>query len=259
MQVIPRGHSVVHVPILMYHYVGQVPANDSNPHLRAGLTVSPQAFQQQLQWLATNGYHTIDASQLDAYFQDRSDLPAKPVMLTFDDGNADLYATAYPILRQYGMRAVAYIVSGFLGAQGRVTAAQVVEMSRNRIEIGSHSFNHEDLTQDPPARVRMQLDGSKQTLEQLAGHAVADFAYPAGRYDRAVQAAVQQAGYTSAMGTEPGTPGTSPPRTESGTARTWSDRFAWVRSEVAGQESIHQFSASLGPADPTELRQEQIS
>ncbi|MBO0688203.1 MAG: polysaccharide deacetylase family protein [Candidatus Dormibacteraeota bacterium] len=236
----------MHVPILMYHYVGQVPPKDPDPQLRAGLTVSPQAFLQQVQWLQANGYHTIDAGQLDGYFEGRNELPAKPVMLTFDDGNADLYTAAFPVLRRYHMRAVAYIVSGFLGAQGRVTAAQVSEMSRNGIEIGSHTFNHEDLTREAPDRLRMELTRSKQTLEHLTGHPVRDFAYPAGRYNRAVQAAVQRVGYVSAMASdESPQPGASPSRAE-GSLHTWSGRFAWARLEVNGHETLPQFGASLG-------------
>lgn len=229
----------------MYHYVGKVPPRDPNPQLRAGLTVSPQTFLQQVQWLQANGYHSIDASELDGYFEGRNDLPAKPVMLTFDDGNADLYTTAYPILRQYHMRVVAYIVSGFLGAQGRVTAAQVSEMSRNGVEIGSHTFNHEDLTRESPGRLQMELTRSKQTLEQLTGHPVLDFAYPAGRYNPAVQRGVQRAGYTSAMASDQGPQQAASPLTEGVSSRRWSDRFAWARLEVNGRETLQQFVRSL--------------
>jgi peptidoglycan/xylan/chitin deacetylase (PgdA/CDA1 family) len=235
----------------MYHYVGDVPAHDPDPQLRIGLTVSPQTLQQQVQWLDANGYHTIDAQELGAYFEGLGDLPPRPVMLTFDDGNADLYTTAYPIIRQHQLRAVAYIVSGFLGAPGRVTSAQVTEMSQHGVEIGSHTFNHEDLTREPPARLQMELDRSRQTLEGLTGGAVPDFAYPAGRYDPAVQAAVQQAGYRSAMATEFGPGGTSSSAGTQGTAHAWADRFAWTREEVGGRETLAQFVATLGPVDPT--------
>ena len=252
ISVVPIGQAQVHVPILMYHYVGRVPPNDPNPRLRGGLTVSPEAFKQQVEWLQAHRYHAIDAQQLDRYFEGISNLPERPVMLTFDDGNADLYTNAYPILRQAHLRAVAYIVSGFLGAGGRVTAAQVQEMSRNGIEIGSHTFNHEDLTRAPPARLQMELNRSRQTLQQLIGDSVADFAYPAGRYDATVQAAVAQAGYTSAMASDASPSGNSPPPSAvTGTAHSWSDRYAWSRIEVNGQESMSQFAASLGPVDPT--------
>jgi peptidoglycan/xylan/chitin deacetylase (PgdA/CDA1 family) len=257
VQVIPTGRASVHVPILMYHYVGRVPPNDSNPRLRAGLTVSPEAFQEQVRWLQANGYHAIDARQLDRYFEGVSNLPARPVMLTFDDGNADLFTNAYPILRQAHMRAVAYIVSGFLGAPGRVTEAQVEEMSRNGIEIGSHTFNHEDLTREPAPRLQMELTRSRQTLQQLIGDEVTDFAYPAGKYDATVQSAAQQAGYTSAMASDASpSGGAPPPAAVTGTAHSWSDRYAWSRIEVNGQESMSQFVASLGPDDPTVQKME---
>jgi peptidoglycan/xylan/chitin deacetylase (PgdA/CDA1 family) len=98
----------------------------------------------------------------------------------------------------------------------------------------------------------MELSRSKQTLQQLIGDEVTDFAYPAGRYDATVQAAVAQAGYTSAMASDASpNGGAPPPAAVTGTAHSSADRYAWSRIEVNGQESMSQFVASLGPADPT--------
>ncbi|HYZ01134.1 MAG TPA: polysaccharide deacetylase family protein, partial [Candidatus Binatia bacterium] len=76
----------MHVPILMYHYVGAVPPNDPAPPQRAALTVSSEAFGQQLDWLSANGYHAVDLTDLRAYLAGLQDLPSRSVVLTFDDG-----------------------------------------------------------------------------------------------------------------------------------------------------------------------------
>jgi len=241
--VVARGLQAVHVPILMYHRIGAVPPDDPAPRQRAALTVSSEAFGQQLDWLSAHGYHPIDYKDLRAYLAGLQDLPSRPVILTFDDGSADLYTAAYPQLLAHGMKAVAFIVSGFLDAPGRVTRDQVVRMSRHGVEIGSHTLDHPDLTTLPPERVQDELRGSRRTLEQLLGTPVPDFAYPAGRHSPALDAAVAAAGYESGSTTDPGT------------VHATADRYAWTRMRVGGGESLGQFVAALGPADPYEVRE----
>jgi peptidoglycan/xylan/chitin deacetylase (PgdA/CDA1 family) len=234
---VPVGRQVVHIPILMYHYIRTNP----NPSDRVGfgLSVEPKDFQAQMDWLSTNGYHPVDVSDLRAYFAGQADLPAKPVVITFDDGNADLFTAAFPVLRGHHFKGVAYIVSGFLDAKDRVTHDQVLEMDRNGIEIASHTVSHVDLTTLSPSRLEHELAASKQELEGLLGHSVPDFAYPAGRHNRAVEGAVAQAGYETAVTTDPGT------------THDWNSRLTWLRIRVAGGEPLEAFIASLGPTEST--------
>ena len=72
--------------------------------------MTPGDFQAQMDWLAANHYHPITIADLRAYFQSGSALPSRPVVLTFDDGYADFYSTAFPILDGHHFKAVAYIV-----------------------------------------------------------------------------------------------------------------------------------------------------
>ncbi len=233
---VPPGRTSVRVPILMYHYVR---ATDPRDPLGWGLSVTPAAFAAQMDWLQAAGYHPVDIADLRAYLEGNAVLPSRPVVLSFDDGYADLYTTAYPILRAHGFKAVAYLISGFLNSPRNVTGPQVQEMSRHGIEIGSHTFSHPDLTQLDPATLDFQLARSKQTLEQLTGLPVVDFCYPAGRFDPAVIDAARRAGYLSATTTEPGT------------SHTWADRMTWTRIRVSGGESLPEFVRSLGTPEPS--------
>jgi peptidoglycan/xylan/chitin deacetylase (PgdA/CDA1 family) len=228
---------MVHVPILMYHYIGSVPKNDPNPGLRAGLTVSPEAFTQQMDYLAANGYHPIDMTTLRGYFAGGT-LPAKPVVVTLDDGTADLYTQAYPVLQAHHFKAVAYIISGFINASGRVTSQQILEMESGGIEIAAHTWNHLDLTTLSADRVQFELVRCKQDLEKVVGHPVLDFAYPSGRFNPAVVNQVLQAGYQSAV------------TTDWGATHTVADKLTWTRIRVDGGEPLEQFIANLGPTDP---------
>src|SRR5581483_3240766 len=98
--VVPVGRQSIHVPILMYHYIRVNP----NPADRLGfdLSVTPEDFNSQMDWLAGHGYHPIDFNDLRAYFAGQRPLPERPVIVTLDDGYRDLYTTAYPILRAHG-------------------------------------------------------------------------------------------------------------------------------------------------------------
>jgi peptidoglycan/xylan/chitin deacetylase (PgdA/CDA1 family) len=167
-------------------------------------------------------------------------LPAKPVIITLDDGYRDLYTTAYPILKEHRFKAVAYIVSGFVDGPGTVTRQEVIEMDANHIEIGSHSVSHPDLTKLAPEELRHQVQDSKLSLEAMLKHPVLDFCYPAGVVNPTVLQAAQVAGYETAT------------TTAAGTLHSASDRFLWTRVRVGGGESLEQFVASLGPEEPSE-------
>src|SRR3989440_4381845 len=241
LEMVPAGRPAVSVPILMYHYIRDNP--DPRDVLGANLSVSPREFRVQMEWLARNGYHPVDLDDLRSYLQGSGTLPSKPVVISLDDGYSDLYTAAYPLLRAYQFKAVAYIVTGFLGRPTNVTPAQVVEMNANGIEIGSHTVSHPDLTKLSGAELQRQLDDSKVTLEAILGHPVLDFCYPSGAVNPTVVHAVQAAGYQSATTTHAG-----------GTAHAAADRYEWTRVRVSGGEAPTEVAARLGnrqPAQPT--------
>ena len=234
--VIPLGRPAVRVPILMYHYVRVNPVPGDN--LGFNLSVTPDDFRKQLDWLAANGYHPVDFDDLRAYFAGKQPLPAKPVVLTFDDGYKDLYTTAYPILREHNFKAVAYIVNGFLGAPNNVDYDQVREMDANGIEIGAHTVSHVDLTKTNDGELQHQVRDVKTALEALLGHPVLDFCYPAGQFNGRVVAAVQAAGYDTATTTAPGT------------VHSLADRLTWSRVRVSGGEQLDRFASDLADVEP---------
>jgi peptidoglycan/xylan/chitin deacetylase (PgdA/CDA1 family) len=234
--VVPLGYKALSFPILLYHYIRK-PPDKRKDLVGYNLSVSPQDFEAQMDWLLYSGYHPVDFNDIRAYYSGVRPLPAKPVVITFDDGYADLYTTAYPILRARGFKAVAYIVSGFVNHTRYVTSAQILEMDRNGIEIASHTVDHADLTRDPA--VAYEVDVSKQWLERLVGHPVIDFAYPSGKYDALAIHELQQAAYSSAVTEMPGT------------WHTMDDRYVWTRVRVSGGENLIEFVRALGPVMPT--------
>ena len=232
--VLPPGPNAIRVPILMYHYIRINP----NPYDRLGfnLSITPADFAAQMDWLAHNGYHPITLTELHGYLNGQRGLPSRPVILTFDDGYKDFYTTALPILRAHDFSAVAYVVSGFLGRSGYMTAAQVLEADRAGIEIGAHTVDHADLATQSADGLRYQLTASKQALEQLLAHPVLSLCYPSGRFTPAVAAAAENAGYRDAT------------TTRFGSFRSLSGRYIWDRLRVSGGERLDLFAREVASA-----------
>jgi peptidoglycan/xylan/chitin deacetylase (PgdA/CDA1 family) len=236
-QIVPPGRAQVRVPILEYHYIRVNP--DPADKLGYNLSVTPADFTAQMDWLKASGYHAVDLNDLRAYFQARAALPSRPVVLTFDDGYKDFYTTAFPTLVDHGFKAVSYVVPGFLDNPRYMTVDQVREISIAGMEVAAHTMHHVDLTKASGPALNLEIQGSRNALEQIVGHPVLDFCYPSGMFNATVVAATEHAGFQSATTEIPGT------------GHSWADRLTWSRVRVPGGERIEQFIASLGQPEPT--------
>lgn len=237
-EIVPTGAPTLTMPILMYHYV-RTPPSIFTDLVGYKLSVSPEDFTAQMDWLAVNRYHPVDFNDVRAYFAGTAPLPSRPVVITFDDGYQDLYTTALPILVAHRFKAVAYIVSSFVGQSRYVSKDQVLEMDRTGIQIASHTVDHPNLARSSFGSTMFQLVESKRWLEQLVGHPVVDFAYPSGRASADVVSALGMAGYDTAV-TE-----------QVSLTHSRTDRYMWARVRVGGGESLADFIAALGPSMPS--------
>src|SRR5262249_9737715 len=133
------------VPILMYHYISVAPRNSDI--YRIDLSVSPNNFRDQMQWLKDKGYTTITPDDLFAALTQGAKLPSQPILLTFDDGYEDAYTSAFPILKEFGFTGTFFIVTGFIDAGDRnyLTWAQAKEMAEAGMSIQNHSRTHKDM------------------------------------------------------------------------------------------------------------------
>ena len=238
VQIVPLGLDTLSLPILMYHYI-RTPPSIATDWLGYKLSVAPADFQVQMDWLSRHGYHAVDFNDIRAYFAGVQPLPNKPVVITFDDGYADVFTSAYPILVAHKFKAVAYIVSSFVGWPGYVTVSQIRQMDGDGIEIASHTVHHPNLARSSAGSVFRELTESKQFLEQVLGHPVVDFAYPSGQFTPAVVTAVRSAGYSTAV------------TTFSSTNHSLADRYTWTRVRVGAGESMEDFVHALGPVMPS--------
>jgi peptidoglycan/xylan/chitin deacetylase (PgdA/CDA1 family) len=189
--------SIVEVPILVYHHVQQSLPVGSRVERR--LTVTVKSFDQQMRYLKDEGYHVITLDTLVDCLRDGSELPAKPVIISFDDGWEDQFEYALPALEKYHYRATFFVVTNFVGARGFFSLPQLQEIRAQGMEIGSHSRSHPHLDKtNNPSLLWDQIYTSKQILERQLGVAVDEFAYPYGSYNATTASIVRSAGYKSA-------------------------------------------------------------
>ena len=181
------------VPVLNYH---QINDRDEN-----ALTVHTDQFEAQMKYLADNGYHTITPEEMVTAWENGSALPDKPVIITFDDGYADNYRNAYPILQKYNLKGTIFLISDYIGTYPNyLTWTQAAEMQESGlIDFESHTLSHEQLDSTSPEETWNQLDGSKKALEWHLGKEINFLAYPCGSYDEDLQRMVQKAGYKGAF------------------------------------------------------------
>lgn len=189
---------VAHVPILMYHYIS-VPPPDADVY-RLDLSVTPDAFQAQMDYLAAGGYHPIRVEDLTDYLLNGTPLPPKPIVLTFDDGYADNYENAFPILKKYKFPATFFIITQFVddNKPGYMTWDQLEDLAIEGMEIGSHTLDHADLRGKPRAFQVTEIAGSKLMIESRIGTPVKSFCYPSGRYDFRTIDVLRSTGYLAA-------------------------------------------------------------
>src|SRR6202140_1299871 len=233
---------VTYVPILYYHYIR------INPHPRDrvgfGLSTPPAMFRAQMQYLANHGFHVISLHEAVVAIKNHSGLPSHPVVLTFDDGYADFFTAAVPVLQSHGFTATSFVVSGRMGWGGYMTPSQVVAADSMGFTIGAHTVDHVALAAQPPARATWEMKQSKLTLEGLLGHPVADFAYPYGSFNSYDMVQAKSLGFESAVSTL------------SGTVHSAGQLFLLSRMRIGGGLPLTYFAGVVGgPApSPAELR-----
>jgi peptidoglycan/xylan/chitin deacetylase (PgdA/CDA1 family) len=166
--------------------------------------VNTAEFQEMIAYLKQAGYNPVSQKQLfKALFQNEK-LPEKAVMITFDDGYADNYSVAAPVLEKYGYPATFYIVTGSVGSAEYMSWEQIKDLDRRGMDIGSHSETHLDLTLLSAADLRSELSGSAAAITSQIGHPVYWLSFPGGSYDQDVLRFTAEAGYLLAVTTDPG-------------------------------------------------------
>jgi peptidoglycan/xylan/chitin deacetylase (PgdA/CDA1 family) len=185
------------VPVLCFHQIREWTGGDS-PSARTIIT-PPRRFADQMAALAKAGYTSITPDQLLAYLRFGRTLPARPVLLTFDDASAGQYTHALPVLQRHHFTATFFIMTVVLDQPQWLSRAQVRYLHRRGMSIASHTWDHHPVTRYSGQDWRIQLVEPARELAQLTGAPVRLFAYPYGEWNQAALPHVQAAGYEAAF------------------------------------------------------------
>ncbi len=190
-------------PILIYHYVENV--KDQRDTIRKSLNIPPTVFEDQIKTLQKNGYIFVTPKEMDLIKNGQKEVSGRPIIISFDDGYGDFYSDIFPILKKYQVKAVAYIVPGFLDKPNYMSWGQVKEISQsNLVEIGAHTMDHLSLKSLNQTQAQYEISQSKKELEQKLGIQVSSFAYPYGAYNNQAEDLVKSNGFNNASTTNSG-------------------------------------------------------
>jgi peptidoglycan/xylan/chitin deacetylase (PgdA/CDA1 family) len=196
------------VPILYYHRVQPVPqdfAKWSKARQSRFLAYDalPKAFVAQLDWLAANGYTTILPRDLAAYWDDGKPLPAKPVIITFDDGSRSWTKRVMQALSKHGMVAEFYLTLDAIKVDA-IDWSDIRQLAAAGNGIGAHDVHHVQIAglpggHDPPvAEMWKEINDIRGVILANVGVAPDSMAYVGGGYDKTLMGLVAAAGYTTA-------------------------------------------------------------
>ncbi|MBV8345574.1 MAG: polysaccharide deacetylase family protein [Candidatus Eremiobacteraeota bacterium] len=184
---------------LMYHRVDVSAPSD---YISQALTISPAQFAAELQYLHDKGLRTIGIAELQRDLREQRSV-AHDVLLTFDDGYADQFQYAFPILQRYGDVATFFVNVGTIGTPRHMTWDEVETMARAGMSIGCHGVTHVDLSELAASAQSYQIDRCVQLLSAHLHSEVLAYAYPSGAFDAETIALEQQAGLVFGFTTDP--------------------------------------------------------
>lgn len=180
------------IPVVVYHGIRKT--KDSESKALKEFNVSPEIFEQQLVYITTAGYTPMTIHQL-VESEKMGTVPAKPVLLTFDDGWKNQYTNALPLLVKYNVPATFYIFTDAVGAKNFFSWNDVFAIDKAGMEIACHSVTHPMLTKLDPIKAFQEMEQCRMILEKRLGKPITDFAYPYGDYNHDIMTLTKNAGY----------------------------------------------------------------
>ncbi|RJQ17502.1 MAG: polysaccharide deacetylase family protein [Nitrospiraceae bacterium] len=192
--------------ILNYHSV----------HPTHNFATTPNDFLQQMEYLVAN----FTMVSLPDFYKLRiagKSLPDRLAIITFDDGYEDNYTYAFPVLKQFGIKATVFLTTGFINGEVDITEKdgtyqdlkaltweQVREMRGDGISFGAHTHTHPILTEISLDQAEGEISRSKKILEEKLGEPAGLFAYPFGQpktFNRNIIDLLKKHGFKSACST----------------------------------------------------------
>ncbi len=190
------------VPILMYHNI--------NPTTASGNWVTICNFGAQMDYLASNGWHTITGQNIYDYVYKGVALPTNPVWLTFDNSYQDVYDYAYPILQSHNQKGSIFTVTQYMGVMNswdlgneaqhlHMTWNMLSTMVQNGQNADGHTQHHAAMYDLNVPQQQAEIWGNQLDLVGHLGQPGYDFSYPYGQYPDTAEWLVAHSGFHTAV------------------------------------------------------------
>jgi len=203
------------IKVLMYHRV----VDSVEEHMaQSDLCIHTDAMRQHFVLLERWGFTAITFEDFRLFQKGELNLPKKPVIITFDDGYVDTYELAFPLLQEFGMKAVVFVLGDrqirsntwdklpAVHGEHLMTDEQVIELHSEGFEIGSHTMTHAKLPLLSHDEAWDEISRSRMRLEILLNAPVQTFAFPYGYLNDQLKQMLRDAGYTIGCATHTGPP-----------------------------------------------------
>lgn len=190
------------IPIIVYHHI-RPQQGWAKTTWSWKMTVSPETFERHMQWLEDKGYTTMTLDELTAAIHGQAPMPAKPVVITFDDNNLSQYDVAAPIMDAKGQKGVFFLIAKYLDSATMVNRERALDLQSRGHQIASHTMTHRALPGLNDEETRWELEESKRIFEELTGKNVKDVSYPGTAHNQRVRDTAKAVGYETATIMDP--------------------------------------------------------
>lgn len=176
------------LPVLNYHNISS--GNNYDWH-----NVTTGQLRKHFEYLNKNGYTAIFISELLEHVEQKKPLPAKPVMITLDDGYRDNFTRLYPLLKEYNIKANIFLVAGFIQSPDNkhlspnpmgefMHVDEALEMSKDMVQFGSHTYSHQSYAALSLPEIEIDLRKTKERFQELGIPVQPCHAYIYGDYNQ---------------------------------------------------------------------------
>ncbi|MFD2328055.1 endo-1,4-beta-xylanase [Cohnella sp. GCM10020058] len=219
------------IPVILYHVITDNPSGDYQ--------YSTANFKKHMKYLNDNGYTTLSAEQYVDIIVNGATAPTKPILLTFDDATPDFMTNALPVLTQYNMKAVSFVIQDNIGSWG-MTLSQLNTLKNNsNISLQNHTKTHDQgvwTTSITKETAAAEIQSANAFLKGITGKDPILLAYPYGNYNADVKAAAAENGIKAGF-------------------KAWSGddgALAMGRILIKKDDTLNTFAAAIGgPTPPT--------
>jgi len=186
----------------MYHHVNSLTGEQATS---GSLTVKTEIFGQQMDYLTQQGYNVISIDQAVDGVIAGGGLPAKPMVITFDDGYTDFYTDAWPILQAHNFPATLFLTTGLVQSSGDyLTWDQLRQMNASGLlTVGNHTWSHQSVAGGVREKVEYEIKTAQKQIEDFLGQKPTVFSYPYGSSSSMAHQILQEQGIRAAFLTYP--------------------------------------------------------